>query len=151
MCLARLIRLTSAGLKHALTQNKPPVYNAFISHIDEITRLPRGAKLLATNDFTRVQAISVTHKKGTFWATQYHTEYNLHDMARLIVARESKLVAEGFFLGHDDLLRHVKRLQTLYRHPTRRDLRWQLDIEDDILSDAMRQIEFSNWIRYQTL
>jgi GMP synthase (glutamine-hydrolysing) len=146
MGIARKIRLTAEGLQHPMLEGKPPLFNAFISHLDEVTQLPPGAVLLASNDFTRVQAIEVKHKKGTFWAAQYHPEYDLHEMARLIVAREPKLVAESFFRNHEDLLQYVDKLETLARNPGRKDLRWQLDIDDDVLSDQVRQVEFRNWI-----
>ncbi|MEK6543786.1 MAG: gamma-glutamyl-gamma-aminobutyrate hydrolase family protein, partial [Elusimicrobiota bacterium] len=133
MCLARNIYLTDAGQKHPMMLGKPPVYSAFISHLDEVVRLPKGASLLACNDFTQVQALAVTHGKGMFWATQYHTEYELRDMARLIVARESKLVPEGFFTGHDDLAQYVGKLEALAHEPARKDLRWQLAVGDDVL------------------
>ncbi len=147
MFLARRIRLTARGRRHAMMAGKPEVYNGFISHLDEVTRLPRGAELLAGNDFTRVQALAVRHKKGVFWGLQYHPEYDLHEMARLIVARESKLVPEGFFSGHRDLAAYVKRLEALHKNPGRKDLRWQLDIGDDVLSPDVRQLEFSNWLK----
>jgi len=88
----------------------------------------------------------VTHKSGTFWATQYHPEYNLHEMARLIVAREKKLIAAGFFRGHEDLMDLVDRMEALAAEPDRKDLRWQLAIDDDVLSDSIRQCEFVNWL-----
>ncbi|RJP23334.1 MAG: type 1 glutamine amidotransferase [Candidatus Omnitrophota bacterium] len=147
MGLARKIQLTAAGREHPMYDGKPSVFNAFISHEDHITKLPPDGVLLAGNDFTKVQALSVTHKKGTFWGVQYHPEYDLHEMARLIVAREQKLVAGGFFTGHDDLVQYVEKLETLFSHPERKDLRWQLDIDDDVLSDNIRQCEFANWIR----
>ncbi len=146
MGLARKIRLTGAGQNHPMLDGKPAVYNGFISHLDEVTQLPPGGILLATNDFTHVQAIEVKHKKGTFWATQYHPEYDLHEMARLIVARESKLVPERFFGDHAELTAYVGKLELLHRDPGRKDLRWQLDIDDDVLSDEVRQVEFRNWI-----
>lgn len=146
MGLARKIHLTPDGLAHPMFEGKPPVFSGFISHLDEITELPPGARLLATNDFTRVQAIEVKHKKGVFWATQYHPEYDLHEMARLITAREPKLVPEGFFRDREDLARYVEKLEELHRNPGRKDLRWQLDIDDDVLSDQIRQVEFRNWI-----
>jgi len=151
MGLARKIRLTPEGRNHPMYQGKAPVFNGFISHEDHITKLPPGGVLLAGNDFTHVQAISVTHHQGTFWGVQYHPEYDLHEMARLIVAREKKLVAAGFFTGHDDLLQYVDRLETLFAHPERKDLRWQLDIDDDVLSDSIRQCEFANWIQHSAL
>jgi GMP synthase (glutamine-hydrolysing) len=146
MGVARKIRLTPDGRAHPMMEGKPAVFNGFISHLDEITRLPPGAALLATNEFTQVQAIEVKHKRGVFWATQYHPEYDLHEMARLIAAREPKLVPEGFFRDHEDLVRYVEKLETLHRNPDRKDLRWQLDIDDDVLSDQVRQAEFRNWI-----
>lgn len=146
MGLARKIRLTPEGLQHPMFEGKPPVFNGFISHLDEVTELPPGARWLATNDFTRVQALEVRHGRGVFWATQYHPEYDLHEMARLIVARASKLVPEGFFQSHQELLAYVEKLEALHREPSRKDLRWQLDIDDDVLSEPVRQTEFRNWI-----
>ena len=117
MGIARKIRLTAEGLQHPMLEGKPPLYNGFISHLDEVTQLPPGAVLLACNDFTHVQAIEVKHKKGTFWATQYHPEYDLHEMARLIMAREPKLVSEGFFHNHEDLVQYVDKLEDALPEP----------------------------------
>ena len=139
-------RLTSEAYNHPMFEGKPFVFEGFVSHDDMVTELPTGGVLLAGNGFARVQALAVTHKKGTFWATQYHCEYNLHEIARLIVAREKKLVAAGFFRGHEDLIDLVERMESLAGDPNRKDLRWQLAIDDDVLSDSIRQCEFVNWI-----
>jgi GMP synthase (glutamine-hydrolysing) len=146
MGIARKLRLTPEGLGHPMFDGKPSNYTGFISHVDQVTQLPPGSTLLATNDFTHVQAIAVKHLKGSFWATQYHPEYDLHEMARLIVAREPKLVKEGFFKTHDDLVEYVEKLEALSADPARKDLRWQLDIDDDVLSAQVRQVEFRAWI-----
>jgi GMP synthase (glutamine-hydrolysing) len=146
MGIARKIRLTPEGMRHPFLEGKPLVYTGFISHLDEVTQLPPGGTLLASNDFTSVQAIAVEHQKGAFWATQYHPEYDLHEVARLILAREPKLLSERFFQGHDALVEYVEKLEVLFRDPSRKDLRWQLDIDDDVLTDQVRQVEFRNWI-----
>jgi GMP synthase (glutamine-hydrolysing) len=146
MGIARKIRLSTEGLQHPMLEGKPSVYVGYISHLDEVTQLPPGGVLLASNDFTHVQAIEVKHRKGTFWATQYHPEYDLHEVARLVTARAGKLVAEGFFQSHEALVQYVDKLETLHRNPGRKDLRWELDIDDDVLSDQVRQVEFRNWI-----
>ena len=146
MGLARKIRLTPEGLRHPMYEGKPPVFNAFISHLDHVTALPAGGVHLATNDFTPVQAIEVCHGKGVFWGVQYHPEYDLHDMARLIVGRANKLISEGFFRNCEELEAYVERLETLHADPRRKDLRWQLDIDDDVLDERIRQTEFRNWI-----
>ncbi|MCP4749871.1 MAG: type 1 glutamine amidotransferase [Proteobacteria bacterium] len=146
MGLARKVLLTPEGRNHPMYEGKSHVFDAYISHDDIVTRLPPGAVLLAGNDFSEVQALAVTHKKGTFWATQYHPEYDLHEMASLIVAREKKLTDMDFFQGHDDFAVLVERMKALHAEPIRKDLRWQLAIDDDVLDRSIRQLEFVNWI-----
>ncbi|TKJ38629.1 MAG: glutamine amidotransferase [Planctomycetes bacterium B3_Pla] len=146
MGMGRKIYLTSEAHNHPMFAGKPRVFEGFVSHDDMVTKIPPGGTLLAGNSFACAQALAVTHKKGTFWATQYHCEYNLHEIARLTVAREKKLVAAGFFCGHEDLMELVDRMEALAKEPDRKDLRWQLAIDDDVLSDSIRQCEFVNWI-----
>jgi GMP synthase (glutamine-hydrolysing) len=146
MGVARKIHLTPAGQNHPMYEGKPLVFDGFISHDDEITRLPDCAEHLASNDFTNVQAVSVRYKNGTFWATQYHPEYNVHEVARLILAREEKLIRYGFFRNSSDMKIYVDQLESLAAEPDRKDLRWQLAIDDDLLSDSIRQCEFVNWL-----
>ncbi|UCG16803.1 MAG: type 1 glutamine amidotransferase [Phycisphaerales bacterium] len=149
MGIGRKMRLTEAGRNHPMFRGKPLVYSHFVSHDDEVTELPPGATLLAGNDFSRVQAVEVKYERGVFWGIQYHPEYDLHEMARLIVAREERLVKQGLFRDHDDLVQYVDRLEALAADPERKDLRWQLGIDDDILRDDIRQCEFVNWLRDQ--
>ncbi len=146
MGIGRKIHLTEAGKKHPMMKGKPEVYSHFVSHDDEVTRLPEGSVLLSGNDFSRVQAAEIKYKKGVFWGLQYHPEYDLHEMARLMVAREKKLTELGFFRGHEDFQEYVDRLEALHAEPQRKDLRWQLGIDNDILSADIRQCEFKNWI-----
>lgn len=146
MGIGRKIRLTEAGKKHPMMKGKPEVYSHFVSHDDEVTRLPEGSVLLSGNDFSRVQAAEIRYKKGVFWGLQYHPEYDLHEMARLMVAREKKLTELGFFREHGDFQEYVDRLEALNAEPQRKDLRWQLGIDDDILSADIRQCEFRNWV-----
>ena len=147
MGIARKIYLTDEGKTHPLMEGKPHVFDAFVSHDDIITEVPDGGTVLASNDFAPVQAIEVKHKKGVFWATQYHPELNLKEIARLISAREEILTKQGYFRNHEDLLSYVEDLETVFNDPSRKDLRWKYDIDDTILSDEMREKEFVNWLK----
>lgn len=142
----RKIRLTAEGRTHPMYEGKPDVFDGFIMHLDEVSRIPPGGRLLATNEHTPVQALEVRHKNGIFWATQYHPEYDLYEMARLFLARGESLIKEGFFADRADLGAKVARMETLGRHPDRKDLRWDLAIGDDLLSPPIRQSELRNWI-----
>ena len=147
MGFARKLRLTAEGRRHPMYEGKPDVFDGFISHLDEVTRLPNGGVLLATNDHTRVQALEVRSGQGVFWATQYHPEYELAEMARLIVARADPLIKEGFFADRAALEAKVQRMEALASDPSRKDLRWDVAVEDDILDDWIRQCELRNWVR----
>ncbi|HEX4840904.1 MAG TPA: type 1 glutamine amidotransferase [bacterium] len=147
MGFARKLRLTAEGRRHPMYEGKPDVFDGFISHLDEVTRLPNGGVLLATNEHTRVQALEVKSGSGVFWATQYHPEYELAEMARLIVARADPLIKEGFFADRAALEAKVQRMETLASDPSRKDLRWDVAVGDDILDDRIRQCELRNWVR----
>ncbi|MBK7106962.1 MAG: type 1 glutamine amidotransferase [Ignavibacteriae bacterium] len=146
MGLARKVFLTEEGLNHPMYEGKPPVFDGFISHDDEITKLPEGGKWLASNDFTKVQAVEVKYKKGIFWAPQYHPEYDLHEVARLIIAREEKLIKQNYFNSKEDLMNYVQDLETIFENKNNKDLRWKYGIDEDVLQDSIRQLEFVNWL-----
>jgi len=146
MFVARKIALTPEGRGHPLYRDKKTVFDAWISHDDEITHLPHGAVLLAANDYTDVQALSVTHDRGTFWALQYHPEYDVHEMARLIYCRKQKLTNLGFFADMDTAQGFVDMLEALHQDPTRKDLAFQLGLDADIMDPNIRTREVRNWI-----
>jgi len=151
MGIARKIRLTPEGRAHPMYVGKASVFDAFISHVDEVTHLPRGALVLASNDFSYVQAVCVNHLNGTFWAPQYHPEYDLHEMARLIFCRIPKLMQYGFFLTEAQAHDYIEKLEILHNDPTRFDIAWALGIDEDILQPGVRQREVANWIQHQVL
>ena len=148
MGIARKIELTNEGRAHPLYTGKYSVFDAWISHDDEITHLPSGGVLLASNRFTRVQSVSVTHKGGVFWGLQYHPEYDLHEMARLCFCRKQKLTDKGFFRNTDDAQVFVDQLEALHLDPSRTDLSWLLGIDEDIMNEDVRLAEVRNWINY---
>jgi GMP synthase (glutamine-hydrolysing) len=146
MGIARKIGLTPEGRGHPLYFGKSTVFDAFISHVDEITHLPPGAVLLASNAFTHVQSVAVTHRGGTFWGLQYHPEYDLHEMARLTWCRIDKLIKLGFFRDRVAAETFVNLLETLHQDPSRKDIAWLLGIDEDVMNEDIRLTEVRNWI-----
>ena len=150
-CLARNISLTEEGRRSKLMVDKPRRFDGFSMHLDEVITLPAGATLLATGDHTQVQALEVKSGRGTFWSTQYHPEYNLQEMARLIAARAIPLIQEGFFTTQEEVGIFAGQLEALHADPMSVDLRQQLDIDDTVLDPAIREQELRNWVDYQVL
>jgi GMP synthase (glutamine-hydrolysing) len=146
--IARDIHLTDAARTSPMHAGKPAVFDAFIMHLDEVTRLPEGTPLLATNDHTHIQAAIVERGAAAFWTTQYHPEYNLHEMGRLIAARAKALVREGFFPDETAVATHAARMKELSANPGSAELRAELDVGDDIIDPQIRELELRNWLRF---
>ena len=71
---------------------KKTVFECFMSHSDEVTRVPHGALVTAGNDHSTIQAMAVTHKGTEGWYVQYHPEYDLEYYAILISMRKERMV-----------------------------------------------------------
>jgi len=151
MGIARKITLSQTGRGHPLYRDKPTTFDGYVSHFDEVTHLPPGAEVLAGNAFTRVQALGVQHEKGTFWGLQYHPEYDLYQMARLMFCRRAALTKEGFFTDEANALEVVEKFERLHKNPSDIALAWQLGVEPDLLLETMRQAEPRNWLEQLVL
>lgn len=146
--IAKAITISNAGGKSRLLHNKPEKFDGFTMHLDEVIKLPENTEILAGNEHTAVQALEVFSGKGSFFGTQYHPEYNLLEMGRLIAARAEPLVSEGFFTSVEDVADYAKKMKTLYHDSDNANLRKQLDVGDDILSKVIREQELRNWVKY---
>jgi GMP synthase (glutamine-hydrolysing) len=147
--LARRITLTAAGSGHPMFEGRHSPFDALAVHMDEIFVLPPGAKVLAGNSVSSVQAAEIRSKSGTFWGTQYHPEYDLNEIATVMLRYGERLVEAGFFEDVAALNRLVTDLRRLHANPARRDLAWVYGIGDDVLDPALRRAELRHWIERQ--
>ena len=146
--VARKIVLDERGRAHPMYRDKPVVFDALTSHEDHIVELPAGATVLASNRFSPVQAVAVEHMGGEFWAVQYHPEYALADVAALSRAREAQLIEQGSLLDPSDAERWRSELLVLDAAPDRRDLRFRLGVDEDVLDLEIRRREVRNWLEF---
>ena len=146
MGIARKIELTPTGRSHPLYEGKASVFDGFISHDDEITHLPPGATCLSRNAWSNMQSVSVIRNGTPFWGLQYHPEYDLHEIARLTFCRIPKLMRYGFFKSEDAAHQYIDLLETLHSDPSRKDIRWLLGIDADVINEDVRLCEVRNWV-----
>jgi GMP synthase (glutamine-hydrolysing) len=144
--VARGIALSDAGRAHPMFAGKPARFDAFTSHADEVVTLPPGATLLAGNAHTRVQSVAVEHAGGSFWALQYHPEYDPHEVASLARLRQPELVDQGTFPDDASAARTIATLEALAEAPERRDLAQALELGRDLLDPSLRAVEVRNWL-----
>ena len=145
---ARDIELSEAGSEHPMYRGRTSGFDAYACHADIVTRLPPGASLLASNELTPVQAVAVEHRRGSFWALQYHPEYDLHEIASLGRLRRDELVTQGIFDSHGCAARWIETSELLHRDPDRTDFRSDIGADNDILDDETRTREVRNWLGY---
>ena len=110
--IARGIELNDSARTSPMLDGKPAKFDAFIMHLDEVTRLPEGTASLGGNAHTSIQAAVLENGGATFWGLQYHPEYNLHEMGRLIAARAEALVREGHFPDEEAVAIYASRYES---------------------------------------
>ncbi|MEZ5923406.1 MAG: glutamine amidotransferase [Hyphomicrobiaceae bacterium] len=66
------IRLEPGAASDPLFMGIPDVFQAQIAHSQTVTKLPKGAKLLATNRF----GVQAARMSKTSWGVQFHPEYD---------------------------------------------------------------------------
>jgi len=147
---ARRILLTDAGREHPLFAGKPVVFEAPAVHRDSIAMLPRGAAILARNDFG-VQAAAFTFGRSTFWGVQYHPEYDYLDLAATAERYGDTLVTEGMFRDRPALDDFAAELRALQADPSDATLLWKHALGPSVQTDALRLLEIRNWLNAQVL
>jgi len=146
--IATGIELNDAGKKSPMLAGKPDIFDGFIMHLDEVTRLPDDTDSFGGNTHTPIQAAIFTRGDASYWATQYHPEYNLYEMGRLIAARAEALVREGHFPDEEAVAAYAADMIALHDDPTNETLREALDIGDDIIDPEIRELELRNWLQF---
>lgn len=143
---ARRIAPTRAGRDHPLLAGRPAAWDAPAVHADEVERLPEGAVPLAGNGVSAVQAAEIRHLGGVFWGVQYHPELTLGEIAAALRRQASDLVEQGLARDGRAVDEHAGRIEALHREPSRRDLAWQLGLDEQVTDPALRQTELRNFV-----
>lgn len=148
---ARKIMPTDAGEGHTMFRYKPKVFDAPCIHYDEVTRLPEGATLLASNAHSKVQAAIIALGKSHIWAVQYHPEYDVRQVLAIYRLYAEDMIGPDFFADAAALEAYCEKLDLLARHPSRAGAAWELGIDADILDDKIRRGEIIAWIESEVL
>jgi len=146
--IGRKVSLTAEGRDHPMFAGKKAVFEAFMSHSDEVTKVPSAAVVTAGNDHSSVQAMSVRHGETESWFVQYHPEYDFRYFAGLIATRKERMTSMGFFQTPEDIDTYVEELYALHDDPELKHIRWKYGIDEDMLNDDIKQREVRNWLRY---
>jgi len=149
--IARKIVPTAAGQGHRFIGSKGAVFDAPCIHYDEVTQLPEGATLLASNAHSAVQAAIIPLGRTEVWAVQYHPEFDFQTLADLYRLYGSDMIAQGFFASPEQLSAYVAMFEALAQNPDDWALAWQLGVDADLTNHKRRRAEIIAWIEAQVL
>lgn len=144
--IARRIQLNELGKSHNVFANKDSVFDAVAIHLDHVTVMPEGAEILAFNDMSAVQAMSLTVGDSRFVGVQYHPEFSFTYMALLYRRYHRLMLDEGFASDEDDLIALVEHFQMLDAFDTKA-LHWRYGIGAGLDSEQARLTEIYNWLQ----
>jgi len=149
--IARDITLTDAGKAHPMFEPKASPFDALCIHRDEVTALPPGATVLASNRMSDIQAIELSGEHGNLWAVQYHPEFDFHLMALLFRRDQRVLVEQEICKSPDDVKGLVTDFAQLHEDSENDEIADRLKAGRDVRDPAMRMAELGNWLRYKVL
>ena len=151
--ICREITLSDAGADFPMYRGKPRCFDSLAIHYDEVTKLPGGADVLASNRHSPIQAASFSFGKGVFWGVQYHPEFSLAHMALLIRRYGPDMVTQGIYPDQAAMDRETEGMLLLDRAgaaetPRGRALAAELAIGASVTEPAERCREIDNWLQF---
>ena len=145
--IARTIILNEAGRGHAMYADKPHAFDAFCSHQDEVSSLPDGGVVLASNTVSDIQAAEIARGGKNFWGVQYHPEFDFALIAALIEKRGERHIREGLAPDQPGVAAIVADFRALdAAGAERKDLAWRYGLNADVLDAGVRRAEFGAWL-----
>ena len=130
--IAYNITLNNDGVKHPLYHKKPKIFDAFASHLDHITTLPKKSKVLSDNHYS-IQALS----SSRFWGTQYHPEFNFKYTGQIMNARKKILLNEKLFSKNQ-----IEQLIKDFKKPKPNSY------SKSLYNYKLRTLELANWMKW---
>jgi GMP synthase (glutamine-hydrolysing) len=149
LAIARNIAPTDAGRTHPLLAGRRAAYDAPCVHLDIVGTLPPDCTVLASNAITPVQAAEFRSEGGSFWGVQYHPEFSLTHVAKLLAMNVDALVEDGFFRDRAAGTTMLADWELLERQPARTDLAWRYGLGPDLTDPAIRATEIGNWLAHR--
>lgn len=147
--VARHIVLNEAGLAHPMLASRPRTFDAPCIHLDAVTKPAPGTTILASNAMADVQAAEITFNGGVFWGVQYHPEFTLAHLARILTSSMQIHIDEGKFADEAAAKAYCADLTDLCENPGLSHIAWRYGIEPELLHRERRLVEIRNFIDHR--
>ena len=143
--IAKNINLNEAGAKHPMYYGKSKTFSSFCFHYDDTEILPENTTILASNENSKIQAISFTNKNSKVWAVQYHPEFDPVWMSGLMDQREKILLNEGIYNNQEEFESYKNYFSNIEKF---KGQKIPLNISNNLINRKMHTLELSNWLNF---
>ncbi len=143
--IAKNIILNEKGINHPMYYGKNSTFDSFCWHYDDAELLPENTTVLASNEKSKVQAISFKNKDSKIWAVQYHPEFDPVWMSGLMNQREKVLLGEGIYKNQEEFNSYKNFFSNVKKFDDQKNL---LKISNSLINEKLHTIELSNWLNY---
>ena len=130
--IALNIEINNEGLQHPIYKNKVKIFNTPAFNFDEVAKLPKNSKLLASNPINKVMGVNFQSAVSDIWGIQYHPEITYDKMISLIHFRKERLLNNNAFVDEQEINNHVRMIAE----------------ENKITNKDLRMRELENWLNY---
>ena len=130
--IALNIEINNEGLQHPIYKNKGKIFNTPAFNFDEVAKLPKNSKLLASNPINKVMGVNFQSEASDIWGIQYHPEITYDKMISLIHFRKERLLNNNAFVDEQEINNHVRMIAE----------------ENKITNKDLRMRELENWLNY---
>jgi GMP synthase (glutamine-hydrolysing) len=130
--IALNIEINNDGLQHPIYKNKGKIFNTPAFNFDEVAKLPKNSKLLASNPINKVMGVNFQSAASDIWGIQYHPEITYDKMISLIHFRKERLLNNNAFVDEQEINNHVRMIAE----------------ENKVTNKDLRMRELENWLNY---
>ena len=118
--------------KNLIYKNKKFKFTSPAFNYDEVSEIPSGATLLASDKVNKVMGLYFTEGKSKIWGLQYHPDYEYWQMINLSNGRKERILESGHFDNENEFQNHLNHIKEEEK---------KLDFEN-------RTCEVRNWLDY---
>ena len=129
--IATDVEINEAGKKNPIYKNKKLKFNTPAFNFDEVSELPKGATLLASDKVNKIMGVYFKSENSEVWGLQYHPDYEYWQMINLSHARMGKMIAKEYFKDEEVFAKHIDFIKS----------------EEKDLDFDNRTCEIKNWLK----
>ena len=129
--IATDVEINEDGKKNPIYKNKKLKFNTPAFNFDEVSELPKGATLLASDKVNKIMGVYFKSENSEVWGLQYHPDYEYWQMINLSHARMGKMIAKEYFKDEEVFAKHIDFIKS----------------EEKDLDFDNRTCEIKNWLK----